>query len=206
MKSIEDAAKPVMKTLIEGGDLRISPADQEKIATWAVLKAMVSEFDTQRKGKPCLVHHKHKKYLMEHSRAPLKGWGVWIGHFERKEWIPEWISRPMLLLPDNVAAKRLSRKATYFNTNCITQTVGKLFIVVIHSPMPTLIPSWRFATPQGGMLFRIWPLGEVSLKWPGTAISDHDADYAADALAAMVREGALRRARENLAAGRPHDA
>jgi hypothetical protein len=205
MKRIEDAAKPIMTPLIQGKETRLQPHEQRIVATWAILKAMVSEYDTLRKDMPAIVHHAQRKYLMRHSLPPKRGWGVWIGDFERKDWIPEWVSRPLLLLPENVAARRSSRKATYFNSNSITQVVGKLLIVVIHSPMPDLVPRWRFITPEGGTLFRIWPSNDISIKWPGKALSDRDADTVADALGAFVHQAALQRAERQAAAGLPFD-
>ena len=47
MKKIEDQARPIMIPLIVGHESRIYPADQAIIATWAVLKSMVSDFDRE---------------------------------------------------------------------------------------------------------------------------------------------------------------
>jgi hypothetical protein len=63
----------------------------------------------------------------------------------------------------------------FFNSHSSAQVIGQLFIHVLRSPTPDLIPRWRFATPNGGTLFRIWPPTQVSIAWPGKIMSDLDA-------------------------------
>jgi hypothetical protein len=139
--------------------------------------------------------------MMTRQLPPASRWGVWIGHYERKKWIPEWIGRPLLILPEERFKKRSSRKATHFNSNATTQVIGKLFIQIIHTPMPDLIERWRFTLPHGGTLFRIWPAASFSITWPGQVMSDMDADTAATAFAAKVWEIARKEAHRNAKSG-----
>jgi hypothetical protein len=190
MKDIEDIAKPILVPLILGQPTRISPQDQRAIATWAVLKSMIADFDRDRSART--THHMQLKRLWRKQLPPAQGWGVWIGHYERKNWKPEWLSRPFLLLPDRQYARRAGREASYFNSNGTTQIINKLFIQVIHSPHPRLIERWRFSTPEGGplsgSLFRIWPPSEVSIGWgPPKALTDRDADVASNAVMVMAK-------------------
>ncbi len=183
MNALEDKAQPILTHLILGHQKRISSQEQSIIAAWAALKAMVAE-NTQ--GGFVTTHHMQRKYLAKHSVAPKLGWGIWIGHYERHDWLPEWVSRPFLLLPDAVVKRKKSRVATYFNSNTSTQVIGKLFIQTIRSLMPDLIGRWRWSTPDGGVLFRIWPPSQFSIAWPSRALSDRDADYAAAAFGNFV--------------------
>jgi hypothetical protein len=189
MKAIEDRVRPILIPIILGNDVRIWAADQSIIATWATLKAIVAEYDDQT---PVTVHHAQRRYIMKHGLPPAKGWSVWIGYFEKTSWIPEWVSRPMLLLPDGVVAKRRSREATYFNSCASTQIIGKLFVHVIHSPHPRLFDRFTFNLPQGA-LFRIWPPSEVSIKWPAPPLNDFAAEIASEAVGKMVLEAGRRR-------------
>ncbi len=97
MKKIEDQARPIMIPLIVGHESRIYPADQAIIATWAVLKSMVSDFDREAH---VTVHHTQRRRMKTRHLPPQRGWGVWIGHYERKNWKPQWISQPLLLLSE----------------------------------------------------------------------------------------------------------
>lgn len=87
----------------------------------------------------------------------------------------------MLLLPNDQAVRRAGAKVTYFNSKVNTQIIGKLFIQVIHGPMPDLIRMWRFTLPDRGTLFRIWPPAQFSIVWPGRAMTDRDAEIAVNA-------------------------
>jgi hypothetical protein len=190
MKAIEDRAKPILIPLIRGnhastGQIRITPMEMSVIAAWAALKVMVVEFD---EGNQPITHHAQRRYIMHHGLAPARKWGVRIGHFNRQLWAPEWISLPFLLLPDSATAKRTDRNATYFNGNSTTQVINKLFIHVIHSPMPNLVERWGFSLPEGGTLFRIWPPSGFGLMWPGSPLTDTDADVAAGAFRAMLMD------------------
>src|SRR5215469_2942852 len=89
---------------------------------------------------------------------------------------------PALILPNNIVAKRKSKKATYYNSGATSQLIGQLFIQVMRSPHRKLISRWRFATPDGGALFRIWPPSDISIVWPGRSLTARDVDYAVGAL------------------------
>lgn len=82
MRSIENMAKPIMTDLILGRETRLFPKDHEIVATWAILKVMVAEFDVKAN---VTIHHMQRKYVMNHKRAPTHGWSVWIGNFERTD-------------------------------------------------------------------------------------------------------------------------
>ena len=189
MKRIEDRARPILIPLITGRSTRLSHTDQIIIASWAALKAMVSEYDL---GGHVTTHHTQRKRMKIRQLPPENGWGIWIGHYERVGWKPEWISHPLLILPHERMMKRSSREATYFNSHVSTQVIGKLFIQIIRTPDPLIIDWWRFAVPERGTLFRIWPSAQFSIKWPARALTDRDADFVASAFVTRVREIARR--------------
>jgi len=177
-----------LSLLSRGESCRIFPADQTRIAAWAALKAMVAEWTIRGHAT---THHMHRKYLMRHRLPPKKGLGVWIGHFitdksKRERYYPLWEAHPYLLLSDNLAVRRPYREAPFFNSQSSTQVIGQLFIHVLRSPMPDLIPRWKFAMPNGGTLFRIWPPTQVSIAWPGKTMSDMDAAYTSNAFMNFV--------------------
>ncbi len=190
MRRIEDSARPILIPLINGDDTRVYPQDQAIIAAWAVLKAIVGEYDGRYVTN---VHYKQRKYLMDHGLPPEKGWGVWIGCFIRRNWVGEWMSCPFLLLPDHITNRLPNREATHFNSCASTQVINKLFIHVIHTPNPRFIPRFRFSLPHNGTLFRIWPPSKTSFRWPGRPLDDRDADVAADTVGTLVLEAGRRR-------------
>jgi hypothetical protein len=179
-REIDEPAISIVTSLIEGHSLRLSPTDQTKVANWATLKVMVAEYDV---NSHVITHHMQRKYLMNHHQPPKEGWAVWIGHHVRT---PKgkfhWGSFPALIVPNGIVAKRKSKKATYYNSGATSQLIGQLFIQVMRSPHRKLISRWRFATPDGGALFRIWPPSDISIVWPGRSLTARDVDYAVGAL------------------------
>lgn len=179
MKRIEDAAKPAMAPLLKGEETRLSPAQQGAIATWAALKCIVAECAYD--GRP-ITHYAQRKRLMRLRVPPTRGWAVWIGHFERRRWTPEFVQWPFQVSGQEEARRRRHQTPTYYNSNSLTQVVGNLFVHVMHCPSRVFVERWRFALPDDGTLYRIWPPSGHSIKWPGRTLTDHDAAVAANAV------------------------
>ena len=179
MRRIENEARRVVIPLITGQQTRLSTANQQTLATWAVLKAMVAEYDMQGH---VTTHHTQRKRMMNNQTIPDTGWTVWVGHYVRRRWAISYFAHPFLHLSDKQLARRSNEKATYFNSNMSTQVIGQLFIEVIRSPARDFVDRWRFSTPNKGSLYRIWPPSGFSIAWPGRTMTDRDADYVATAL------------------------
>jgi hypothetical protein len=176
---VDEKAREIMVPLLNGGEARLSPDQQQVVAAWATMKAMVAEYS---ESECVTTHHMHRVRMMKRRLPPEHGWSVWIAHYVRRKWPVAWISTPFLVLPDHLAAKRPNRRATYYNSQVSTQVIGQLFIHVMRSTMPDLAaPKWKFRLPSGEALFRIWPPVGTSIVWPTGTISDSTADYIAGA-------------------------
>jgi hypothetical protein len=146
--------------------------------------------------------------MMWRQLPPEQNWGIWIGRFvsntsklESESYHPKWESHPFLLLPDYLASRRPNKKATYFNGQSSTQVVGELFIQVLRSPMPNLIPRWSFAPPNKGTLFRIWPRTQTSIAWLQQTMTNLDAVYTANAFMNYLLDLQRREAQTGAGAG-----
>jgi hypothetical protein len=185
MRTLDEAADPILTPLILGRETRLSEADQRIIAAWAVLKVMVA--DHKR------VHHAQRKQFKRTHRPPA-GWTVWIGHFERTAMKFEWMSRPFPVLREAVLARRKSKVTLAANANATTQIIKHLFIHVAHTPNPAFGRRWQFIDAKGqplsGSLPRIWPTSGVSIKWPPPALNDRDAAIAANSIWEAVQQRA----------------
>lgn len=187
MRDIEESAAPILVPLMLGQNVRISEADQKLIATWAILKVMVVNHR--------MVHHLQRKQ-MRHKRAPPRGWGVWIGNYERKTGVAEWLPRSFSLLPDRIFARRKSLDRNP-NSHATTQIFKKLLIHVVYCGHPSLVNRWRFSGPNvapiSGQMIRIWPPAGCSIAWPlGSPLTDADAATVADAMLNSVMQVAAR--------------
>jgi hypothetical protein len=159
------------------------------VAAWAVLKAVIGEYDD---GDHVSTHHMQRKYLMRHYKPPKQNWAVWIGHYERQNWLPEWISAALFGVANPGPKTNLNKTPTHFNGHSTTQVIEKLFIQVLSLPIPGLVERWRFAMPDGGHLVHIWPPNIYSINWPRSAMSDREADLTSSAI------DRRRRQRQNL--------
>jgi hypothetical protein len=192
-RNVEDIAKPTLIQLMKGEDCRIAPEQQRQIATWAIMKAMVSQYD--RTGI-ATVHYRHRRLMMTKQAPPEDGWAVWIGHFQRGETCStRWFSVPFQLLEHQRLLSRPNRKVTKFNSTVFNQIIGKLFIQTIQTPHRALVRDWRFDLPDGGALIRIWPRTTVSVVWPPAAMSDRDANFAMNAIRQDIEESVRRNVR-----------
>jgi hypothetical protein len=178
MREIENLAKPIMTPLILGKPGRIWPRDQQIIATWAVLKAMVANHQT--------VERADLDYMYQHHLPPPDRWAVWIGHYERGAWKPEWLSRHFAVLPDAQYSQNPGAEVAFSNSAATTLVLGRLFTHVVHSPLDSFPRSWSFRRRDGSPargLMRIWPAANhASVLWPTWTLTDRDADEAADAV------------------------
>lgn len=178
MRELENRVHRVIAPLMVGGHTRLSETDHKLVATWAILKVMVSNHH--------LVHHLQRKQMRE-KREPPKGWGVWIANYHRENWGAEWLCRRFSVVPDHILAKRTSpdSEPTSHATTLIFQ---KLFIHVVYCRLRSLVEWWRFPSPQGGTLsghlVRIWPPNRFgySTVWPRKPLTDLDAMTISDAL------------------------
>jgi hypothetical protein len=178
-RSIDEPARVVMIPLIEGQSIRLTPDQQRIVANWATLKAIVAEYD---QSGHVVTHHMQRKRLMQKLLPPDEGWTVWIGdHARTPKGAFHWGSFPALILPNHIAAKRKSRRANYYNCAASSWIVGRLFIQVMRSPHRKFISRWRFSTPSGGVLYRIWPPAGASIVWPPPSMTARDVDYAVGA-------------------------
>jgi hypothetical protein len=198
MRALEDKARPILVPLIEGNETRLMASDQGIIAAWAALKAMVVEYD---RIANVTTNHVWRKYMRINSLAPPRGWGIWIGHYDRKDWRPEWISHPLRILDGKNAKCGAGKPVTRFNSQSTTQVIGKLFIQIIRCPVVGVVEGWRFAAPHSGTLFRIWPPNGYSIVWPGLPMTDIDADRTATAFFNFAFRVGLPQARAAIAHG-----
>jgi len=182
---VDERARHVMIPLITGQRVRLSPIQQQIIATWAAMKAMVAEYG---ESEMVTTHHAQRKYLRQHRKAPAS-WGIWIAHYRAASAPMLWLSVPFLVLPDHVVARRPDRRATYRNSHATTQIIGQLLIHVVSSPHPRLASMFRFHLPRGQALFRIWPPRLYSINWPTGTIDDGSASYISAAVRTFILRG-----------------
>lgn len=174
---VENPSIPVLKPMICRESFRLIPRDQKLVASWAVLKAIASQYDS---GENITVTSEDRKYFRENHCPPTEGWGVWVGNFSHHPnhaRPSSWVSIPFYM-PLKDEPLPADGRPTHYNSAAFTQIIGQLFIRSIHTTFPNFARRIRFPLPEGGTLLRIWPPSEASFPWPLGAMSDNDAHAA----------------------------
>lgn len=172
MRELENEVRPIMKPLILGDRTRLSPVHQKVIATWAVLKAILS-------------HHpfikRKKRKIFASTRVPQAEWSVWIGHYEHSERSARFVSRPFVLGPVGTEGR-----PAVPNCHASTQILNKLLVHVVNCVRPDFPYRWDFSRrggrPLDGAILRIWPPTGQTIDWPLGPLSAPDVDVITDSL------------------------
>jgi hypothetical protein len=186
MSRLDKAAEPAMYPLIvRKKRTRLSKAQCETIAAWAVLKSMIVHHD--------IVHHTRRKQFKD-TRVPPAGFSVWVADYRRRKWKSEWVSRPFPVHSMERNTRARPGRAVRPNSHATVQIVKNLFIHVVNCSLKDFPFRWTFRSPDGsllsGDLLRIWPSrdSDPSILWPPKALADRDAQRAADALFLGLRK------------------
>jgi hypothetical protein len=184
-KHIDEPAKSIMTPLIQGKKSLITQADQRKIAAWAFLKTIIYEYENLDKTQ-VTVSKVDRNIIMATHLPRLGRCGIWIGHYVRNTWIPHLVGIPFYFHEGKPTIESLDMPVTEYNSRIFTQVVGQLFFQVIYIPSPEFIHRFRFETPNGGKLTRIWPPPSEAFAWPIHSMNDLDADYACTAAKTLL--------------------
>jgi hypothetical protein len=178
MREFENQARPILIPLMNGARLRLSPDQQEVVAGWAAMKAMVAEYAPT---SHVTTTQAERDQMRASRRPPDQCWAIWIGHYERKDWPGYLGAAPFAYWPEPEREHLLGVPTTDFNGQASFQVLKKLFIQIIRCQAPSLVEKWRFDARASIGLRKIWPPSGYSFDWPPPTMTDFDADYVASA-------------------------
>jgi len=154
MSQLEDAAKPVLSSLIRGEPRLLSARDQMTISTWMTLRAMVSEMLWP--DRACTTQPDRHQFRAQ--QQPFQNSKVWLAYY-----------------PGDRNAKAVHRYATAHTAtkgaprqvvaHCITLRIGALVAIYLYSVVPAL-NTFYFEPPLAAFVSRIFPLPVDRLDWP----------------------------------------
>jgi hypothetical protein len=82
MSKLETQAKPILSPLILGQPSILSADSQRVIATWIVMKFMITEFYNP---EVIATPQRNREFLMSNQQPP-EGWQIWIAHKRGPDW------------------------------------------------------------------------------------------------------------------------
>jgi hypothetical protein len=183
MSDLQTAAKPILSPLITGESKKsivLGLEWQKILAAWAAMSVICAEYFYPNRAAISVTD---RRWLYDTKTAP-NDFRIWIGDYERKEWIPHWghfslrISehegkQDWTIHPDGTPRS---------NTQTTTFVVGRLFIHVYSCPFPEILHAEKIVRAVESKLVQIWPTRHSFLMWPVTGISDRDADRLASVI------------------------
>ena len=180
MSQIQERAKPFLIPLFEGSPRVLGRDAQRRIATWASLASMTAEFISRDPVDVSIPQFERAK-IMARSR-PSNSFRVWIGKYEREKWGGQWRHGTIPIYSSN-EIEEASRGAHAPNHQTTSFTIGKLFVHVFSGHFRHIIARWDWQNALRALsaLKQIWPIENNVVHWPGTTMTDADAQLFSNA-------------------------
>jgi hypothetical protein len=130
-------------------------------------------FQPSRKAIPVT----DRRWLYVNRTAP-GSWKIWIGNYERKDWIPHWVHTSLRIsdhqLPEKWAMQ--TDGVQWSNVQTTTMVVGQLYIHAFSCPFPEILDMVHPDSRAAAFLAPIWPKQESVIAWPVNPMGDREAD------------------------------
>ena len=82
MSQLQERAKPLVLSLIEGCQIEFTKAKCELLSAWIAMSVMCSEYSDRSR---VAIRPLDRKRLFESHKPPTTNWRIWIGRFERQK-------------------------------------------------------------------------------------------------------------------------
>jgi hypothetical protein len=163
MSATEDSAKPILQDLIYGNGRTLDPSDQQKLATWAFLKACVFDevHPTER-----VVPAEHRQRLYTYKRPPATGVAIWIGTYEAQE-VGHYAYQGLKIGRDDLPDPEGP------TIDIVTITAGALIVQVAGSLLPDLSFD-ELELPPELHVAKIWPANDDDVEFAQDRVMNHD--------------------------------
>jgi hypothetical protein len=174
MHDLQDVTKPILIPLIKGETMLLGTSEQHTLATWCAMTAICAEyFQPKRRGVPVT----DRRWLYVNRTAP-ESWKIWIGNYQREEWIPHWV-HTSLRIADHEFPKSLAVHTDgvpWSNVQTTTMVIGQLYMHAFSCPFPEILEMIQPDSRAIRFLAPIWPKQESVIAWPINAMGDREAD------------------------------
>jgi hypothetical protein len=166
--------------LISGKSIILSLDRQKILAAWAAMSVICAEYFYPNRASSSVTD---RRWLYNTKIAP-NDFRIWIGNYERREWIPHWGHFSLRISEDEgpqgwtIHPDGTPRS----NTQTTTFVVGRLFIHCYSCPFPEILHAEKVVRAVDSRLVQIWSPRHSFLVWPAAAITDRDADRLAGAI------------------------
>jgi len=174
MSRLQERAKPIVLSLAMGGETTLSDEAQRTLAAWCAMSTMTSDhFYPSRAAIP----QRHRDALRLNNSLPEDEWRIWIGHYERTDWVPDWVRNAMAIWSDEHPPAYLADTFPILNTQTTTLVFGKLYVHTFSSVHSDLVSIT--GKPNEKLIQLLPRTSDRVIRWPPPVMTDRDADNAA---------------------------
>jgi hypothetical protein len=150
MSRIVEAAKPSVKLLVTGQRAHLAPDEQQKVASWIALTAMMADSVAKTQHKLPAIDIAH----MFNDRCPPARWYIGVGYYEKGDAVA-FNHAPLFV---NFRDSRTGNVSSAFTLHLITMIVGHLYVLVhCISPANHPLANNRPIRELAPHLHPIWP-------------------------------------------------
>lgn len=169
MSKLQSDAKPILLPLLNGEPFRLFRRQQTILAAWITMFTIVSEF-RDRTGMQIAIPPADGRWLKERLDAP-KGWKIWIGLYERKDWKGIWSHAAVPIASREHIPETVGSGRPIPNTQSTAVVIGKLYVHVLSSVLPTFVQRHEL---DSAILPRIRPFRTSPISWPPKVTLDDE--------------------------------
>ncbi len=165
MRELEDDFVRILGTQLSlPVEVRVDPANQERIATWAIKVALLMQLFTSTRANQERGHFipgSHLRWLWKHQKlsGPPPGTRVWIGMVND----PQWLVR---LQPSSLAISRGNPPDAYFVSLSLGYLLFHVFGVEFVNRESKDLRTLELPRELTQTLVEIWPGTGMDLVWP----------------------------------------
>lgn len=162
MSELQNDMKPLGIAMATGKTVRLDGPNQIKIAAWAAMVAMTSEYDHY----PDIVIAKTDKDFLRLNGYPLNRFRIWLGRVLPGTWDVRWVRHPFAILNQEEPAVSSPPPPHALNTLLTTHVLGQMFVHVMYCVHEDILHDWALPWMAGTKLIQIWPTKNRSEYWP----------------------------------------
>jgi hypothetical protein len=181
MSRLQERAKPLVLPLVTGKEIELSTQDQRTLAVWCTMCTMTAEsLGPDRTAISAL-----DRVLLMSDQLLVRNWKIWLGHYERKEWLGQWVHN-MMPISSKGRVHPTDDGIPRPNTQTTTLVFGQLYVHVFSCEYPDVVAKVELGESGNRVLAQIWPITRTSIVWPQESMTDRDADNLAGSICGML--------------------
>jgi hypothetical protein len=174
MSRLQERAKPIVLSLAMGRKRTLDDEAQRTLAAWCAMSTMTSDYFYPSRAA---IPQRHRDALRLNNSLPEDEWRIWIGHYERGDWIPDWVRNAIAISRDEEPPAYLTDTFPIMNTQTTTLVFGKLYVHAFSSVHADLV---SITGKPNEKLIQLLPCrSDRLIQWPPATMTDRDADNAA---------------------------